>query len=138
MTVGRRHARRPPAGNCAPPNASSRCDSLSANPTAVGRGPRTRAGDAARRLAHRPRAPSRTSSCKPSDREIQRLNRLTNVVIVANLTKGTTMDEVRKRVEPVMAGIRCRRATRGNSAAASTRTTRHPDHVAEHAARGSS
>jgi HAE1 family hydrophobic/amphiphilic exporter-1 len=40
---------------------------------------------------------------KPSDREIQRLNRLTTVVIVANLTKGTTMEEVRKRVEPVMA-----------------------------------
>ena len=39
---------------------------------------------------------------KPSDREIQRLNRLTTVVINANLTKGTTMDEVRKRVEPVM------------------------------------
>ncbi|MCX7054177.1 MAG: efflux RND transporter permease subunit [Proteobacteria bacterium] len=40
---------------------------------------------------------------KPSDREIQRLNRLTTVVISANLAKGTTMDEVRKRVEPVMA-----------------------------------
>jgi HAE1 family hydrophobic/amphiphilic exporter-1 len=40
---------------------------------------------------------------KPSDREIQRLNRLTTVVIVANLTKGTTMEEVRARVEPVMA-----------------------------------
>ncbi|MDH4313193.1 MAG: efflux RND transporter permease subunit, partial [Gammaproteobacteria bacterium] len=40
---------------------------------------------------------------KPSDREIQRLNRLTTVVINANLTKGTTMEEVRARVEPVMA-----------------------------------
>ena len=39
---------------------------------------------------------------QPSDREIQRLNRLTTVVINANLAKGTTMDEVRKRVEPVM------------------------------------
>ena len=39
---------------------------------------------------------------KPSDREIQRLNRLTTVVINANLAKGTTMDEVRERVEPVM------------------------------------
>ena len=39
---------------------------------------------------------------KPSDREIQRLNRLTTVVISASLTEGTTMEEVRKRVEPVM------------------------------------
>jgi len=39
---------------------------------------------------------------KPSDREIQRLNRLTTVVINASLTEGTTMEEVRKRVEPVM------------------------------------
>jgi hydrophobic/amphiphilic exporter-1 (mainly G- bacteria), HAE1 family len=38
----------------------------------------------------------------PSDREIQRLNRLTTVVIDANLAKGTTMDEVRKRVQPIM------------------------------------
>ncbi|MGI9246349.1 MAG: efflux RND transporter permease subunit, partial [Steroidobacteraceae bacterium] len=38
----------------------------------------------------------------PSDREIQRLNRLTTVAINANLAKGTTMDEVRKRVEPIM------------------------------------
>ena len=38
----------------------------------------------------------------PSDREIQRLNRLTTVVINANLAKGTTMDEVRERVKPVM------------------------------------
>ena len=38
----------------------------------------------------------------PSDREIQRMNRLTTVLINANLTKGTTMDEVRKRVEPIM------------------------------------
>jgi HAE1 family hydrophobic/amphiphilic exporter-1 len=39
---------------------------------------------------------------QPSDREIQRLNRLTTVVINANLAKGTTMDEARKRVEPIM------------------------------------
>ena len=61
---------------------------------------------------------------KPSDREIQRLNRLTTVVIIANLTKGTTMDEVRKRVEPSWTPTRCRQATRGSSAAASRRTTR--------------
>jgi hypothetical protein len=39
---------------------------------------------------------------QPSDREIQRLNRLTTVVINANLAKGTTLDEARKRVEPIM------------------------------------
>ncbi len=39
---------------------------------------------------------------QPSDREIKRLNRLTTVIINANLAKGTTMDEARKRVEPIM------------------------------------
>jgi HAE1 family hydrophobic/amphiphilic exporter-1 len=39
---------------------------------------------------------------QPSDREINRLNRLTSVVINANLAKGTTMDEVRERVKPIM------------------------------------
>lgn len=39
---------------------------------------------------------------QPSDREIQRLNRLTTVVINANLAKGTTMEDARKRVEPIM------------------------------------
>lgn len=39
---------------------------------------------------------------KPSDREIKRVNRLTSVVINANMAKGTTMDEARKRVEPIM------------------------------------
>jgi HAE1 family hydrophobic/amphiphilic exporter-1 len=39
---------------------------------------------------------------EPSDREIQRVNRLTTVVINANMAKGTTMEEARKRVEPVM------------------------------------
>ncbi|RPI15228.1 MAG: efflux RND transporter permease subunit [Lysobacterales bacterium] len=39
---------------------------------------------------------------RPSDREIQRLNRLTTVVIDANIAKGSTMEEVRERVEPIM------------------------------------
>jgi HAE1 family hydrophobic/amphiphilic exporter-1 len=39
---------------------------------------------------------------QPSDREIQRLNRLTTVVIEANMAAGTTMDEARKRVTPIM------------------------------------
>jgi hydrophobic/amphiphilic exporter-1 (mainly G- bacteria), HAE1 family len=39
---------------------------------------------------------------KPSDREIKRLNRLTTVVIDANMAKGTTMDDARERVEPIM------------------------------------
>jgi len=38
----------------------------------------------------------------PSDREIQRVNRLTTVAISANIAEGSTMDEVRKRVEPIM------------------------------------
>jgi hydrophobic/amphiphilic exporter-1 (mainly G- bacteria), HAE1 family len=39
---------------------------------------------------------------EPSDREIQRLNRLTTVIINANMASGTTMDEARKLVEPIM------------------------------------
>jgi HAE1 family hydrophobic/amphiphilic exporter-1 len=39
---------------------------------------------------------------RPSDREIQRINRLTTAVVSANLAKGTTLEEVRKRVEPIM------------------------------------
>ena len=39
---------------------------------------------------------------RPSDREITRINRLTTVVVTANLAKGTTLDDARKRVEPVM------------------------------------
>jgi HAE1 family hydrophobic/amphiphilic exporter-1 len=39
----------------------------------------------------------------PSDREIQRVNRLTTVTVNANLAKGTTMEDARKRVEPIMA-----------------------------------
>jgi len=39
---------------------------------------------------------------KPSDREITRTNRLTSVNINANLAKGTTMEDARKRVEPIM------------------------------------
>jgi HAE1 family hydrophobic/amphiphilic exporter-1 len=39
---------------------------------------------------------------QPSDREIQRVNRLTTVTVTANLAKGTTMEDARKRVEPAM------------------------------------
>jgi HAE1 family hydrophobic/amphiphilic exporter-1 len=39
---------------------------------------------------------------RPSDREIERVNRLTSVIVTANLAKGVTMDEARKRVEPIM------------------------------------
>ncbi len=39
---------------------------------------------------------------RPSDREIQRVNRLTSVVVNANMAKGTTMDDARKRVEPIL------------------------------------
>jgi HAE1 family hydrophobic/amphiphilic exporter-1 len=39
---------------------------------------------------------------QPSDREIRRLNRLTTVIVNANLAEGTTMDEARQRVEPIM------------------------------------
>jgi HAE1 family hydrophobic/amphiphilic exporter-1 len=39
---------------------------------------------------------------QPSDREIKRLNRLTTVVVNANLAEGTTMDDARERVEPIM------------------------------------
>jgi HAE1 family hydrophobic/amphiphilic exporter-1 len=39
---------------------------------------------------------------KPSDREIQRINRLTAVVVSANIAKGSTMEDLRKRVAPIM------------------------------------
>jgi HAE1 family hydrophobic/amphiphilic exporter-1 len=39
---------------------------------------------------------------RPSDRQIERVNRLTTVTVTANLAKGTTMEDARKRVEPVM------------------------------------
>jgi HAE1 family hydrophobic/amphiphilic exporter-1 len=39
---------------------------------------------------------------RPSDREIQRINRLTTVVVSANIAKGSTMEELRKVVEPIM------------------------------------
>ena len=39
---------------------------------------------------------------RPSDREIRRVNRLTSVVVNANMAKGTTMDDARKRVEPIL------------------------------------
>ena len=38
----------------------------------------------------------------PSDREIRRLDRLTSAVVTANLAEGTTMDDARKLVEPIM------------------------------------
>jgi HAE1 family hydrophobic/amphiphilic exporter-1 len=38
----------------------------------------------------------------PSDREIKRVNRLTTAMINANMAPGTTMDEARARVEPIM------------------------------------
>jgi HAE1 family hydrophobic/amphiphilic exporter-1 len=39
---------------------------------------------------------------RPSDREITRINRLTTVSVTANLAKGTTMEDARKRVEPIL------------------------------------
>ncbi len=39
---------------------------------------------------------------RPSDRQIERVNRLTTVTINANLGKGTTMEEARLRVQPIM------------------------------------
>jgi HAE1 family hydrophobic/amphiphilic exporter-1 len=39
---------------------------------------------------------------RPSDRQIERVNRLTTVTINANLAKGTTMEEARGRVQPIM------------------------------------
>jgi len=43
-----------------------------------------------------------TFSVQPGDRAVERINRLTSVVIAGNLAKGTTLDEVKKRVEPLM------------------------------------
>jgi HAE1 family hydrophobic/amphiphilic exporter-1 len=39
---------------------------------------------------------------RPSDREIQRIDRLTTAVVSGNVAKGTTLEEVRKVVEPIM------------------------------------
>jgi HAE1 family hydrophobic/amphiphilic exporter-1 len=39
---------------------------------------------------------------RPSDREITRINRLTTVSVTANLAMGTTMEDARKRVEPIL------------------------------------
>jgi HAE1 family hydrophobic/amphiphilic exporter-1 len=39
---------------------------------------------------------------RPSDREIQRVDRLTTAVVSANVAKGATLEEIRKRVEPIM------------------------------------
>ena len=47
-------------------------------------------------------APSPTFRVEPGDRAIERINRLTSVVIAGNLTAGTTLDEIKKRIEPIM------------------------------------
>ncbi len=39
---------------------------------------------------------------RPADRSIERVNRLTTVTVAANLEQGVTMDEARKRVEPIL------------------------------------
>jgi HAE1 family hydrophobic/amphiphilic exporter-1 len=41
-------------------------------------------------------------SVRPADRSIERVNRLTTVTIAANLAQDLTMDEARKRVEPLL------------------------------------
>ena len=38
----------------------------------------------------------------PGERAIERVNRLTSVVVTGTLAKGTTLDDVRKRVQPVL------------------------------------
>jgi HAE1 family hydrophobic/amphiphilic exporter-1 len=43
-----------------------------------------------------------TFRVEPGDRAVERINRLTSVVIAGNLTTGTTFDEVKKVVEPIM------------------------------------
>jgi hydrophobic/amphiphilic exporter-1 (mainly G- bacteria), HAE1 family len=43
-----------------------------------------------------------TFRVEPGDRAIERINRLTSVVIAGNLTAGTTLDDVKQRVEPIM------------------------------------
>ena len=42
---------------------------------------------------------------EPGDRAVERINRLTSVVIAGNLTTGTTFDEIKKVVEPIMKGF---------------------------------
>jgi len=61
---------------------------------------------------------------QPSDREIQRVNRLTTVSVTANLAKGTTMEEARKRVEPVMDDYALPPGYSWKFGAASRKTTR--------------
>jgi HAE1 family hydrophobic/amphiphilic exporter-1 len=39
---------------------------------------------------------------EPGDRAVERINRLTSVVIAGNLTTGTTFDDIKKVVEPIM------------------------------------
>jgi len=43
-----------------------------------------------------------TFRVEPGDRAVERINRLTSVVIAGNLTTGTTFDEIKKVVEPIM------------------------------------
>ena len=43
-----------------------------------------------------------TFRVEPGDRAIERINRLTSVVIAGNLTAGTTLDDIKKVVEPIM------------------------------------
>ncbi|HKU14223.1 MAG TPA: efflux RND transporter permease subunit, partial [Steroidobacteraceae bacterium] len=43
-----------------------------------------------------------TFRVEPGDRAIERINRLTSVVIAGNLTAGTTLDDLKKTVEPLM------------------------------------
>ena len=55
----------------------------------------------------RPSASARVATFRvePGDRAIERINRLTSVVIAGNLTAGTTLDEIKKVVEPMMKGF---------------------------------
>jgi HAE1 family hydrophobic/amphiphilic exporter-1 len=43
-----------------------------------------------------------TFRIEPGDRAIERINRLTSVVIAGNLAAGTTLDEIKKVIEPIM------------------------------------
>ena len=43
-----------------------------------------------------------TFRVEPGDRAVERINRLTSVVIAGNLTTGTTFDEIKMIVEPIM------------------------------------
>ena len=43
-----------------------------------------------------------TFRVEPGDRAIERINRLTSVVVAGNLAAGTTLDEIKKVIEPIM------------------------------------